>query len=288
MRKGLLRWTQKIAASRKRFAQIHGLQLQSFPPRFPMKKLLLAAGCLSTLAIAAPVRAENLTHLSQLLSSRQCQNCQLNRSGLANARLDGADLRGADLRQANLSRADLSLADLRGANLSGASLVGANLAGANLEGATLDGADLREAYLAGANFTNTSLRTFYIARAIGLLEAPVSAEQFYQWGYVEGESKNHRMAIAYYDAAANREPENGAIYLSRAISHYQLRDFGAAQQDATFAQNLFTRQGSAVGIDASQKLLDEIDLALNPRQNSGNTVGNIFSAISSLLLRFFF
>ncbi|WP_030007431.1 pentapeptide repeat-containing protein [Picosynechococcus sp. NKBG042902] len=253
-----------------------------------MKKLLFTACCVLPLAIAPQVRAENLTHVSQLLSSRQCQNCQLTRSGLANARLDGADLRGADLRQANLSRADLSLADLRGANLTGASLVGANLAGADLEGANLDGADLREAYLAGANFTNTSLRTFYIARAVGLLDAPVSAEQLYQWGFVEGENKNYRMAIAYYDAAANQEPDNGAIYLSRAIARYQLRDFAQAQQDATFAQTLFTSQGSTVGVDASQRLLDEIDLALNPKQDSGNTAGNILSAISSVLLRFFF
>lgn len=59
-----------------------------------MKKLLFTACCVLPLAIAPQVRAENLTHLSQLLSSRQCQNCQLTRSGLANARLDGADLRG--------------------------------------------------------------------------------------------------------------------------------------------------------------------------------------------------
>lgn len=253
-----------------------------------MKKSLFASCLIGMLAIAPVTKAENLNDLSRLLSTRQCQNCDLVSTGLVNAKLGRADLRGADLRQANLSRSDLSMADLRGADLRGASLLGANLAGANLEGANLDGADLREAYLSGANFTNTSLRTFYISRAVGLLEAPVSAEQLYQWGYIEGESKNHRMAIAYYDAAANLDPTNGAIYLSRAIAKFRLRDFLYAQQDAQFAQALFESKGSQVGMDVSQKLLEEIEVAMNPDTGSQQTFGTVLGTIGSVLLRLFF
>lgn len=253
-----------------------------------MKKSLFASCLIGFLAIAPVTSAENLNDLSKLLSTRQCQNCDLAATGLANAKLGRANLRGADLRQANLSRADLSLADLRGANLTGASLVGANLAGANLEGAIFDGADLREAYLSGANFTNTSLRTFYISRTVGLLEANVSAEQLYQWGFIEGESKNYRMAIIYYDAAAKQDPGNGAIYLSRAIARYHLRDFLYARQDAEFAKTIFTSNNSSVGIDVSDKLLAEIELAVNPDSGNENTVGNILGTISSVLLRLFF
>lgn len=253
-----------------------------------MKKSLFLSCLIGSLAIAPGVRAENLNDLSKLFSTRQCNNCDLTGTGLVNAKLGRVQLRGTDLRQANLSRADLSLADLRGADLTGASLVGANLAGANLEGAILDGADLRGAYLSGANFTNTSLNTYYIHRAVGLLEAPVSAERLYQWGFIEAESDNYRVAITYYDAAASQEPDNGAIYLSRAIARFRLRDFVMAQRDAEFARSLFTSQNVAVGVDASDQLLNEINLAINPDTDSGNSFGNVLGSITTLLLRLFF
>ncbi|MGB2924124.1 MAG: pentapeptide repeat-containing protein [Limnothrix sp.] len=252
-----------------------------------MKKSLFTSCLVGILAIAPVTRAENLDDLSQLLSTRTCNNCELTGTGLVNAKLGRAVMRGTDFRQANLSRADLSLSDLRGADLRGASLSGANLAGANLEGAMLDGADLRGAYLSGANFTNTSLNTFYIHRAIGLLEAPVSAERLYQWGFIEGESNNYRMAIAYYNAAIQQQPSNGAIYLSRAVASLRLKDYAAARQDATSAQMLFEGQGSTVGVDASQKLMEEIEITQNPDTNS-NTFGSVLGSVTSLLLRLLF
>ncbi|WP_041763248.1 pentapeptide repeat-containing protein [[Leptolyngbya] sp. PCC 7376] len=253
-----------------------------------MKKSLFLSCFVGILAIAPVTRAENLSHLSQLFSTRSCQNCDLTATGLVNAKLGRVDLTGSDLRQANLSGADLSLANLSGADLTGASLAGANMAGANLEGAILDGADLRGTYLSGANFTNTSLNTYYVTRAVGLLEANVSAERLYQWGFIESESNNHRMAITYYNYAADIDPDNGAIYLSRAIASFKLKDYYSAQQDVTFARSLFEARGSQVGIDASDRLLAQIDLAVNPDSGSGNSFGNVVGTITSMLFRLFF
>lgn len=252
------------------------------------KSLLLLSSLVSFLAIAPVTHAENLTHLSQLLSTRRCNNCDLIGTGLVNAKLGGYDLRGSDLRQANLSRANLSMADLRGVDFTGASLVGANLAGANLEGAILDGADLREAYLSGANLTNASINTYFITRAVGLLEANHSAERLYQWGFIESESNNQRMAIAYFDAAAEAAPDNGAIYLSRSISHFQIKNYIAAQQDAAFARTLFASQGIQAGVDASDRMTAQIEYALNPEDNSSNSFGNVVSSVTSLLFNLFF
>lgn len=252
-----------------------------------MKKSLFLSCLVTVLAIAPVTRAENLSHLSQLLSTRKCFNCDLAATGLVNAKLGRAEIRNTDFRQANLSGADLSLADLRGSDFTGASLAGANLAGANLEGTILDGADLRGAYLSGANFNNTSINTYYIHRTVGLLEAPVSAERLYQWGFVESESNNHRVAITYYDAAANQDPDNGAIYLSRAIARYRLKDFANSSRDAAFAQALFLGQGSVAGVNASQKILDEIEVAQNPDNGSGG-FGNVLGTVTSLLFRLFF
>ena len=269
-------------------AAVESTMPRSHSPEIAMKNSLFLSCFVGILAIAPVTRAENLTHLSQLLSTRSCNNCDLIGTGLVNAKLGGYDLRGSDLRQANLSRANLSMADLRGVDFTGASLVGANLAGANLEGAILDGADLREAYLSGANLTNASINTYFITRAVGLLESSHSAERLYQWGFIEAESNNHRMAIAYFDAAAQEKPEDGAIYLSRAISHFQLKNYIAAQQDASLARSLFAAQGIQAGVDASDRMTAQIELALNPEEESGNTFGDIVSSVTSLLFNLFF
>jgi uncharacterized protein YjbI with pentapeptide repeats len=253
-----------------------------------MKKTVLMSCLLGMLAIAPGVKAEDLNDLSNLLATRQCQSCDLTAAGLVNAKLGRANLSGSDLRQANLSGADLSLANLSGADLTGASLAGANLAGANLEGAILDAADLRGAYLSGVNFKNTSLETYYIQGTVGLLNAGVSAEKFYQWGFIEAESNNHRGAIAYYDAAIAADPQNGAILLSRAIARYRLKDYTIAQQDATAARVLFEKQGFTVGVEASDRLLAEVELALNPKSSSDNSFGSTLAGISMMLLRLFF
>ena len=77
---------------------------------------------------------KTLTTIQQLLASKQCQGCNLQKANLANV-------------------------DLRGANLKGADLSGANLSGANLTGANIKGAILR-----GANIKNTVMPTGIIFR----------------------------------------------------------------------------------------------------------------------------
>ncbi|MFM6437017.1 MAG: pentapeptide repeat-containing protein, partial [Microcystis panniformis] len=83
-----------------------------------------------TLVLSLPLNlslvgyGEDLNHLQQLLSTRQCPQCDLSGSGLVQSNLVGAKLNGANLVGANLSQANLSGADLSGANLTSASLFG--------------------------------------------------------------------------------------------------------------------------------------------------------------------
>ncbi len=62
--------------------------------------------------------------IRQLLTTKQCQGCNLSR-----ANLSGTNLMGADLSKANLSGANLSGANLKGASLNGTNLMGADLSG---------------------------------------------------------------------------------------------------------------------------------------------------------------
>ncbi|HEY9614954.1 pentapeptide repeat-containing protein [Allocoleopsis sp.] len=66
---------------------------------------------------------KTLTAIQQLLTTKQCQGCNLQRANLANVNLKGANLSGADLSGANLS----------GTNLTGANIKGAILRGANIK-----------------------------------------------------------------------------------------------------------------------------------------------------------
>lgn len=66
---------------------------------------------------------KTLPDIQQLLTTKQCQGC--------------------NLQQANLANVDLKGANLAGANLSGANLSGANLTGANIKGAILQGANIK-------------------------------------------------------------------------------------------------------------------------------------------------
>ena len=100
-------------------------------------RVLASTTLLTALSLAIPALAANPEHTRQLLSTRQCEGCDLTNAGLVMANLAGANLRGANLSRANLSRANLADADLSGANLTGASLFGADLTGANLSGANL-------------------------------------------------------------------------------------------------------------------------------------------------------
>ncbi len=90
--------------------------------------------------------------LDKLLTTRQCEWCDLRRADLSGSKLSGARLGGAALSNANLSNADLS-----GANMRSTYMYGANLTGANLSRAKLDKANLREAELSGVNLLDASL-----------------------------------------------------------------------------------------------------------------------------------
>ncbi len=88
--------------------------------------------------------------VDKLLSTKECQWCDLN-----GANLEGADLAGANLASANLSSANLAKANLAGANLAGSYFRKANLKGANLTNAFMQKANLSRADLSGVNTTGT-------------------------------------------------------------------------------------------------------------------------------------
>lgn len=90
-------------------------------------------------------QAANPDHVSQLLSNKQCNGC--------------------DLSQADLSGQDLSGVQLVGANLNGANLVGTNLSGANLTKASIVGANLATANLNKTNLTKTTFVYSNLAQA---------------------------------------------------------------------------------------------------------------------------
>ncbi len=106
------------------------------------------------------------TNRDTLISTRNCNNCDLEGVSLA-----GLDLHGVSLQDANLSHVDLSHANLRGANLSRALVASASLTGADLTGATLTqanfqsagaipnggGAQYPAAILSAANLSNAAL-----------------------------------------------------------------------------------------------------------------------------------
>ena len=255
-----------------------------------MKTHLIAATLLTSISIVAPTQAENLSHTSQLLSSKQCPLCDLSGAGLMMADLSGANLAGANLSRANLSRADLSNADLRGADLSGTSLHGANLMGANLTGANLNGTDLREAYLNEATLTDANINTNYTQGTVGVPNHAATPEQFYHWATLEGKKSNYRAAIGYYNQALSVDPEFANAYLGRGLARYRLGDLLGAQQDAKHASQLFETQENETGYQASQQLVEGLEIAINPpeRRGSGSSFKNILMSVGSLAVQFLF
>lgn len=254
-----------------------------------MKKTLIILTTIALIPLSSPVRAENLAHLRQLMSTKQCENCDLSNSGLVMADLVGANLRGANLVRANLSRSDLTGADLTGANLMGASLNGANLAGANLTGANLAGADLRDAYLMNTNLLGVDLNMVYLQGAIGVPNYAGTPEQFQRWAVEEANRGHYQAAATYYNQALEVDPEYAPAYLGRGLLRYQMRDLNGAMQDAQISSQLFETQENTQGYEASQNFIKGLELALNPEgQGGGNNFGQVLSGIGSLLLRFLF
>jgi len=255
------------------------------------KTILTIAALLSTITVA---QAENLSHLNQLLSTKQCPQCELSGSGLVMSNLTGADLSGANLTSANLSQANLSGANLSGANLVGASLYGANLTGANLTGANLHGTDLRNAYLHNATLTGVSLETAYLQGATGIPENAATPEQFQRWGLTEAGRGNFDAAINHYNQALNINPEYAPAYLARGLAYYNLKNEAQASQDAQTAATLFEKQGHTQGYQTTQNFIQGMELARQAAEERaeaeaggsglGNAIKGVFPALLQLLL----
>lgn len=250
-----------------------------------------AIATLTTITLSLPTQAENLTHLNQLLGTKNCSQCDLNNAGLVLANLSGAKLEGANLTQANLSQANLAGADLRGANLAGASLYGANLTGANLTGANLTGTDLRNAYLTNTNLTDVDLNTAYLEGVKGIPDYAGTPEQFYRWGVREAQRGNHQGAIAHYNRAINVDNEYAPAYLGLGLTQYQLDQREKAKVSGELAAKLFEKQNNQLGYQATQEFLQGIELARQieekqaENERGAGNFGKFFGGVGSLLLR---
>ena len=102
-----------------------------------MKLLIWSLAILTTICLAAPVKAARPGDVKRLLKTNDCQGCDLSGANLVGADLSYSKLQNADLRHANLDGANLSQSDLRHANLDGASLKNANLIAVDFRGAAL-------------------------------------------------------------------------------------------------------------------------------------------------------
>lgn len=75
-------------------------------------------------------QASDPTHLSRLMNTRSCVNCDLSGANLSGWTLAKTDLSGTDLTGAKMYKATLTDANLTGANFQDCDLTGANLKGA--------------------------------------------------------------------------------------------------------------------------------------------------------------
>ncbi|QKQ77505.1 pentapeptide repeat-containing protein [Nostoc sp. TCL240-02] len=251
-------------------------------------RILGAAAFLTTISLTTSVQAANSAHISQLLATKQCQNCDLANAGLVMADLSGANLSGANLTGANLSRANLSGADLRGANLSGASLFGVNLSEAKFSGANLAGADLRNTYLANAEMKGAYLNGANFQGAVGIPSQIASPEEFYALGVAEGQKGNQQQAISYFNQAIAIKPEYAGAYLARGVARYQILDRQGAFQDAQIAEKLFTSQNNAPGTQTAQAFIKELQTPVNEKVSAGKpSFVDFLGSLGSVLLQFF-
>jgi uncharacterized protein YjbI with pentapeptide repeats len=258
-----------------------------------MKSRSLAAlTLLTSLVFAAPAQAEDLRHTQQLMSTRECQNCDLSRAGFVYANLSGVNLQGTNLSEANLTRANLSNANLQGADFRGAVLYNINLSGADLSGANLSGVDLRDAYLEGANFQGANLEGANLMGSIGIPEGVVTAEDYYRWGLTADQQGNFSGAITYYNEALAIDPDFAHAYLARGVSRYRLRDTNGALADAQKSEQLYLAQGNETGHQASIQFSEGIQAVQEAQANAGRGGGGggnflgFLGSLSSLLVRF--
>lgn len=256
-----------------------------FTPLAPKKLSIGLAGCLTVLSLAAPAKAENVEHTRQLLSTKQCSQCDLSNAGLVFAKLSNANLIQANLSGANLSRANLQGADLRGANLTGASLYGANLMGAKLDGAILNMTDLRNAYVAGVTHKGAVMENALLQGAIGLPTTAGSAGDFYRWGLEDAKQGNHPRAVENFTQALLRQPDLAPAYLGRAVSRLHALDRQGAIADTQRAEQLFKTQGDTQGVTIAQALVKELTAPPPKQQKDGNGLGFALLNIAGMVLR---
>lgn len=245
----------------------------------------LSLAALMSIGVALPVQAENLDHVRQLLSTKQCANCELTSAGLVFAQLPGANLAGANLAGANLSQANLTGANLTGANLAGATLSGANLAGAKLTGANLQGTDLTRSYLVGADLTGTQIETALIQGTIGLPATAGNAEMFYQMAMEAGKRRQYERAIENFNQVLVRKPDSAPAFIGRAMARLELGDQKGAIQDSEQAAALFERQGDAANAKSAGTLA--MTLKNPPKERSGSGFGQTLINVVGGLLQMF-
>ncbi len=207
---------------------------------------------------ALPARANNLVHVQQLLSQRECLDCNLSRAGLTYADLTGANLQGSNLSMANLSQSTLAGANLRNVNLVGAVLFDADLSGADLSGADLRGADLRGAFLGGANLEGALLEGAYLMGAYGLPETVATATTLHRWGLLQSENGNYEVAVNYFSQSIALEPDNPQVYLGRGVARFRWGDHEGAYADAKRAETLFLAEGDAANAQTATTMAEGI------------------------------
>lgn len=252
----------------------------------PMIRTNLSVLTLISLGVALPVHAENLDHVRQLLSTKQCVNCELSGAGLVFAQLPGANLSGANLVGANLSQANLTGADLSGANLTGATLSGANLTGAKLTGANLQGTDLTRSYVVGADFTGTQIETAMIQGAIGLPTTAGNAEMFYQMAMEAGKRRQYEQAIANFNQVLVRKPDSAPAFIGRAMARLELGDQKGAIQDSERAAALFEQQGDKDNAKSAVTLAQTLKNPPDARSRGGGFGQNLINIVGGLLQLF--
>lgn len=249
--------------------------------------LMTVTTLIGLLSLPTAIVAENYNHLSQLLSTKQCEYCDLTGSGLVMANLQGANLRNANLVGANLSQANLTGADLSGANLSGASLHGANLTGANLSGAILTGTDLRSAYLYNAIATDTTFDQAFMQGAVGIPQTAGTPELFYGWGLLETQNGNYKEALNHYNKALSIDPDFAPAYLARGLALFRLGNETGALQNGEKAAELFEEQEDDRGLQTSQAFVGNIE-ALQEARAEGqrqNQLDGIVRGVASIVFQ---
>ncbi|NJR69537.1 MAG: hypothetical protein HC771_13395 [Synechococcales cyanobacterium CRU_2_2] len=247
---------------------------------------ILGLGLTGLTLVAMPAQGA-MDPIQQLLSTKQCSGCNLERAGLVLSNLEGAQLASANLRAANLGRASLQNANLQNANLQGAVLYGANLVGADLRGADLRGADLRGAYLSQAKFEGARLENANLQGAIAIPSQLVSTETYYAWAVSAAQQGRHPAAIEHYTQVIARDGSMAAAYLGRGLSASTMGQLEGAIKDLNQAKQLF----AAAQDPASVALVEQSITALTEEpklegDNSGNFFVKLFQTVVPLMLKF--